>query len=67
MKVKITNVTETLFDEWALRELRKYTGIIEGDIIENAYHNPTSNAVYFSSGSVHCVAWLGQTCEEVKE
>ena len=38
----------------------------EGDIVEGKF-NPLNKAVDFTRGTTECVAWLGETCEEVKE
>ena len=41
-------------------------GVKEGDIVEGKF-NPLNKAVDFTRGTTECVAWLGETCEEVKE
>lgn len=65
MKIKIKNVTESAANDGLLWELHKYAGIKEGDVIQNAKYNSSNNSVSFSIGTVDCVAWLGETCEEV--
>lgn len=67
MKIRIKNGTGSTANEWLLWELRKEAGVKEGDIIENGEFNPKNKAVEFTIGVIDCVAWLGQTCEEVKE
>ena len=66
MKVIIKNVTGSSANEWLLWELRKEAGVKAGDIVEGRF-NPKNKAVDFSTGTNDCVAWLGQTCEEVKD
>lgn len=66
MKIRIKNVTGSSTNEWLLGELRKEAGINEGDIVEGRF-NPKNKAVDFSTGIHDCVAWLGLTCEEVRE
>ena len=66
MKIRIKNVTGSSSNEWLLWELRKEAGVKEGNIIEGKF-NPSNNAVDFSIGTNDCVAWLGETCEEVIE
>lgn len=66
MKIRIKNVTGSSSNEWLLWELRKEAGVKEGNIFEGKF-NPSNNAVDFSTGTNDCVAWLGETCEEVIE
>ena len=47
-------------------ELKKEAGVKEGDIVEGKF-NPKNKAVDFTKGTSECVAWLGETCEEVKD
>lgn len=67
MRVRIKNVTGSVANEWLLWELKKEAKVKEGDIIENGNYNPINKSVDFSIGTIECVAWLGQTCEEVIE
>ena len=62
MKVRIKNITGSTSNEWLLWELKKEAGVKEGDIVEGKFNQ----AVDFTKGTVKCVAWLGETCEEVK-
>lgn len=39
-------------------------GVKAGDIIEGIYL-PSSGAVEFTRGIYDCVAWMGETCEEL--
>lgn len=66
MKVRIKNVTGSSANEWLLWELRKEAGVKEGTVVEGKF-NPSNKAIDFSTGTHDCVAWLGQTCEEVKD
>ena len=66
MKMRIKNVTGSTGNEWLLWELKKEAGVKEGDIVEGKF-NPLNKAVDFTRGTKECVAWLGETCEEVKE
>ena len=63
MKVRIKNVTGSTGNEWLLWELKKEAGVKE---VEGKY-NPNNKAVDFTKGTAECVAWLGETCEEVKD
>lgn len=66
MKIKIKNMTGSSENDGLIWEIGRHTGIKEGDVIEG-YYNSKNNSVSFSKGAVDCIAWLGETCEEVKQ
>lgn len=65
MKIRIKNVTGSLQNDWLIWEITKQTGLIEGNIVTGSY-SPQNKSVHFSVGIAECTAWVGETCEEVK-
>lgn len=61
--VIVKNVTGSQENEWLLHELNR-AGVKLGTKIEGHF-NPLSGSVQFESRCNNCVAWLGETCEEI--
>ena len=63
MDIIIKNVTGERGNDMLISELSK-VGFPKGSIIYNVY-SPRNKACFWSSGDNHCVAYLGETCEEI--
>jgi hypothetical protein len=63
MDIVIKNVTGEPDNDWYILELKK-CGFPEGKIVYDTVYDPRNNSCHWSSGTDHCVAYLGQTCEE---
>jgi len=63
MDIIIKNVTGDPFNDWCIFEL-KGAGFPEGSIVRNVYYDSNNNSCIWSSGTNHCVGWLGETCME---
>lgn len=66
MKVRIKNITGDSFNESCIRELNR-SGVATGVIIKGRYREINQCIEFRAPNGDDCVAWLGQTCEEVVE
>ena len=66
MDIIIKNVTGDTFNDWCILELKR-AGYPEGSIVHNVNYNRKNKSCTWSSGTDHCVAWLGQTCVKQKK
>ena len=63
MKIIIKNVTGSSANDGLMLELSR-AGAPAGTVIEDACYHPANNSCTFTRDG-DCVAWLGETCEEV--
>jgi len=64
MNIIIKNVTGCPGNDWKIFELKR-CGFPAGSIVRDVYFRPENNSCTWSSGADDCVAYLGETCEEV--
>ena len=64
MDIIIKNVTGHPSNDWAIFELKR-AGFPEGSKVYHVTYSPENNSCQWSSVSDNCVAWLGETCEEL--
>jgi len=64
MDIIIKNITGDPSNDWCILELKK-AGYPEGSIVRNVNYDHKNKSCSWSSGTNHCVAWLGETCEIV--
>lgn len=62
VRIRIGNITNNTRNDGLLWELKKDADINPGDELTALYF-PLNNSCHFDIHQVHCVAWVGQTCE----
>ena len=64
MNIIIKNVTSEPFNDWLIFELSR-AGFPAGTKVYGVKYSPKNNSCQWSCGGYDCVAWLGDTCEEI--